>query len=132
MRAIGGLSDGIGSCPSLRGRFSAVKSCQKGDLRIERITYLTEAPSTGLGACLRAPSRDLDALLDLACCLLLPATVLEVGFDPEEDEVVVPFIVNTERVQREISGEEREGSNVGESTLVALSELSAQVNGCQQ
>jgi len=74
----------------------------------------------------------LDALLDLACCLLLPATVLEVGFDPEEDEVVVPFIVNTERVQREISGEEREGSNVGESTLVALSELSAQVNGCQQ
>lgn len=100
VRAIGGLSDGIGSCPSLGGRFLAVRSCQNGGLeKRDSFTYLDEAPSTGLWACLRAPSSDFDVLLGFGCCLLLPATVPEIGLDPEE--VVVPFIVNNVNVYSE-------------------------------
>lgn len=61
--------------------------------------YLEEAPSIGLWACLRAPSRDFAVLLVLGCCLLLPATLFEVDLDPEE--VVVPFIVDTVNVYSE-------------------------------
>ena len=59
--------------------------------------YLEEDPSTGLAACLRAPSRDLDALLDLNWCLLLPETAFE--FVLEElaappGGAVLPFMLN--------------------------------------
>lgn len=61
------------------------------------MTNLDEEPSTGLEACLRAPSRDLPAVFVLNC-VLLPAGFVPPGFPLEaladdSGADVLPFIV---------------------------------------